>query len=141
MESKNRTNVLLVEILVAIFFFMLSAIVIVRVFATAREMTERSSACAHALAEAQNVADALYAADDPDALLETLDFAQSHGVWTRDDGEYSLFVRMSVGQADAGELWQAEIQAFRLSRGPEDDRPVSETLFSLPCARYKEAET
>ena len=141
MESKNRSNVLLVEILIAVFFFLLSASVIVRVFAAAREMTVRSSACAHALAEAQNVAEALYETDDPDALLETLDFAQSHGVWTRDDGEYSLFVRMSAGQTDAGELWQAEIQAFRISRSAANDRPASEALFSLPCTRYKEAET
>ena len=116
MKSKNRSNVLLVEILIAVFFFMLSATVLVRVFAAARSMTVRSSACAQALVEAQNVAEALYAADDPDALLETLDFTHSHGVWTRDDGDYALYVNMSTEPAEAGELWQAEVRAFRISR-------------------------
>ena len=44
MGNKNRSNVLLVEILIAVLFFMLSATVLVRVFATARNMTVRSSA-------------------------------------------------------------------------------------------------
>lgn len=141
MKNGNRSNVLLVEILIAVFFFMLSATVLVRVFAAAREMTVRSSACAHALAEAQNVAEALCAADDPDALLDEMDFSLSHGVWTRDGGEYGLYVTMSVEPAGAGELWRAEVWAYRLSRDAEDGRPASETLFSLPCARYKEAQT
>ena len=70
MRSKNRSNVLLVEILIAVLFFMLSATVLVRVFVTARNMTVRSGVESSALAEAQNVADALCAADDVDALVK-----------------------------------------------------------------------
>ena len=40
MRNKNRSNVLLVEILIAVLFFMLSATVLVKVFATARNMTD-----------------------------------------------------------------------------------------------------
>ena len=94
-----------------------------------------------ALAEAQNVAEALYAADDPDALLESLNFSQSHGTWTRDDGSYSLYVSTTTTPTEAGELFQAEIRAFYLTRDAGAARPVSEEFFSLPCTRYKEAKS
>ena len=141
MGNRNRSNVLLVEILIVVLFFMLSATVLVQVFSTARSLTLRAGVENRALAEAQNVAEALCAADDPDALLDEMDFSLSHGVWTRDGGEYGLYVTMSVEPAGAGELWRAEVWAYRLSRDAEDGRPASETLFSLPCARYKEAQT
>ena len=76
MRNNNRSNVLLVEILIAVLFFMLSATVLVRVFVTARNMTVRSGVESRALAEAQNVAEALYAADDVDAALEHMQFVQ-----------------------------------------------------------------
>ena len=141
MGNKNRSNVLLVEILIAVLFFMLSATVLVRVFATARNMTVRSSAGGQALIEAQNVAEALYAADDPDALLESLNFSQSHGTWTRDDGSYSLYVSTTTTPTEAGELFQAEIRAFYLTRDAGAARPVSEEFFSLSVTRYKEAKS
>ena len=59
MGGRNRSNVLLVEILIAVLFFMLSATVLVRVFVTARNMTVRAGVETRALAEAQNVAEAL----------------------------------------------------------------------------------
>ena len=69
MRNRNRSNVLLVEILIAVLFFMLSAAVLVRVFVTSRNLTVRSGVEAKALVEAQNVAEALYAAGDPEELL------------------------------------------------------------------------
>jgi|GEM_PF-974028 len=141
MESKNRSNVLLIEILIAVLFFMLSATVLVRVFATARNATVRAGAETQALAQAQNVAEALYAADDPDAELERMEFIKSHGVWTRSYGEYSLYVSSEALPTDAGELWQGEIIAFYSQRDPSAARPEDEELFTLPCARYKEAQS
>ena len=72
MGGKNRSNVLLVEILIAVLFFMLSATVLVRVFVTARNMTLRAGVETQALAEAQNVAETLYAAEDPAEALEQM---------------------------------------------------------------------
>ena len=74
MKVRNRSNVLLVEILIAVLFFMLSATVLVRVFVTARNMTVRSGVKSVAVAEAQNVAEAMYAADDIDQMLEEQGF-------------------------------------------------------------------
>ena len=53
MRNNNRSNILLVEILIAVLFFMLSATVLMRVFVTARNMTVRSGVEAAALTDAQ----------------------------------------------------------------------------------------
>ncbi len=137
MRNKNRTNVLLVEILIAVLFFMLSATVLVRVFATARNMTARSGVEERALAEAQDVAELLYATDDVDAALEQLQFASSHGTWSKDCGDYSLYVFGDVEPTGAGELWAGKVSAFYKLRNPDDARAEDEELFSLSCVKYK----
>ena len=92
MRNRNRSNVLLVEILIAVLFFMLSATVLVRVFVTARNMTVRSGVESVAVADAQNVAESLYAAGDIDQALSDMGFYSSHGAWTLDRGDYTLYV-------------------------------------------------
>ena len=138
MGSRNRSNVLLVEILIAVLFFMLSATVLVRVFVTARNMTVRAGVETQALAEAQNVAEALYAADDPEAALEGLKFKLYHGAWSRSDGDYTLYVEGGEKPADAGVSWVGTVRAFYHSRNVNQARQEDEELFSLPCARYRE---
>ena len=137
MRNKNRTNVLLVEILIAVLFFMLSATVLVRVFGSAHNMTARSTVEQHALAEAQDVAEMLYASQDVDATLQALAFASSHGTWSKDCGDYSLYVFGDVEPTGAGELWVGKVSAFYKLRNPDDERAEDEELFSLSCVKYK----
>lgn len=137
MRSKNRSNILLVEILIAVLFFMLSATVLMRVFVTARNVTVRSGVEAAALSEAQNVAETLYAADDMDAALEALEFVSSHGTWSRDCGDYTLYVTGAIEPTNTGELWSGSVSAFYKLRNPDQARLEDEELFSLPCAKYK----
>ena len=140
MNKKHTSNLLLVEILIAVLFFMLSAVVLVKVFATARSVTERSAVETEALAEAQNVADALYAAEDADAWLAGEGYVHSHGAWSKDYGEYSLYVEAETENTQAGELWKGRVSAFYRRRNTGDARPTDEELFTLPCTRYKGAE-
>ena len=112
MGNKNRTNVLLVEILIAVLFFMLSATVLVRVFATSKSMTVRSGLETQALTEAQNTAEALLASDAPEAALAEMEFVGYHGVWTRDCGDYTLYVSGATRPAGADELWEGEVSAY-----------------------------
>ena len=140
MGSRNRSNVLLVEILIAVLFFMLSATVLVRVFVAARNMTVRAGVETQALAEAQNVAEALYAADDPEAALEGLKFKLYHGAWSRSDGDYTLYVEGETKPVDAGVSWVGSVRAFYHSRNVNQTRQEDEELFSLPCVRYREVE-
>ena len=140
MVKRNRSNVLLVEILIAVLFFMLSATVLIRVFAAARNMTARAGIETQALAEAQNVADTLYAAENPEAALEQMEFRLYHDAWTRDAGEYTLYVESEVVPAEAGSMWKGSVRAFYHNRNVDQARPEDEELFSLPCARYREGE-
>ncbi len=137
MNNNNRSNILLVEILIAIFFFMLSATVLLRVFATARTMTVRAGIETRALREAQNLADTLYAAQDPEEALRELEFVESHGVWTRDLGEYSLYVAGGETGYGEGTLWEGEVKAFLPQYNEDGTRRADEELFTLPCVRYK----
>ena len=138
MGKKDRSNVLLVEILIVILFFMLSATVLVRVFAAARNMTARTAVETKALAQAQNVADTLYTSNDIEAALLSMDFNMAHETWSRDYEGFTLCVTGEEEKTQAGDLWQGEVSAFYSKRDPNTKNPVEEALFSLPCARYRE---
>ena len=140
-NSNNRSNVLLVEILIAVLFFMLSATVLVRVFATSRNMTVRSGAETAALAEAQNVAEAIYAADDVEGSLGDMGFILSHGAWTKSyEGGYTIYVEGRETPTEMGTLWQGNVRAFYALRNVDAAHPEDEELFSLKCTRYKGGE-
>ena len=137
MGNRNRSNVLLVEILIAVLFFMLSATVLVQVFGTSRNMTVRAGIETQALAEAQNVAEALYAADDQEAQLDELGFISYHGAWTRDYGDFTLYVNGETAPAGADEMWNGEVRAYYRDPGATDVRQADQELFTLPCSLYK----
>lgn len=138
MRNRNRSNVLLVEILVAVLFFMLSATVLVKVFVTARNMTVRAGVESEAVVEAQNVAETLYTAADIDATLADMGFSSSHGAWSKDCGDFSLYVLGGYRDAGAGALWTGEVSAFYKLRNPDNARQEDEQMFSLACTRYEE---
>ena len=137
MKSGNRSNVLLVEILIAVLFFMLSATVLVQVFITARNMTVRSGVESVAIAEAQNVAETIYAADDIDEALSAMSFRNMSGAWSKDCGDYSLVVYGDETPTEAGRLWSGTVTAF-YQQGVQTVETLGEgELFSLTCIRYK----
>ena len=138
MGNRNRSNVLLVEILIAVLFFMLSATVLIQVFATARGMTRKAGVENLALVEAQNVAETLVAADDVDAAMEKMEFRLYHGAWSRSYGDFTLYVESQDTPADAGVLWTGSVRAFYRNRNANEARQEDEELFALPCARYRE---
>ena len=140
MSKNNRSNVLLVEILIAVLFFMLSATVLVRVFATAHSTTVKAGVETLALAEAQNVADAVYAADDPAAALEAMGYMNAHGAWTKNCGEFTLYVEGGSRPAGAGSLWEGQVRGFYNRPNASLDDQDGE-LFALPFARYREVES
>ena len=109
----------------------------VRVFSTARTLTVRSGVETKALVQAQNVVETLYAADDVEATLTEMEFRNSHGVWTRSYGDFSLYVSGAAIATEAGELWQGEVRAFLSQIDETAARKQAEEMFSLPCTRYK----
>lgn len=129
MRSENRSNALLVELLIVILFFMLSASVLVQVFGKARNMSARAETIAAALSDAQNVADQLYAAPDADDALSALGFTGEGGEWRR-SGSYDLTVSRQEETAEAGVMRRYEVRV--ISDG--------DTLLTLPVARWEEAQ-
>ena len=138
MRNNNRSNVLLVEILIAVLFFMLSATVLVQVFSTSHNMTVRAGVETLALSEAQSVADALAASEDAGATLEAMQFTIAHGAWTRDYGDYTLYVEGAEQPTPAGVMWQGQVRAFSNQYTLEAALKGDSELLSLPCARYRE---
>ena len=135
MNNHNRSNSLLIELMMVILFFMLSATVLIQVFAKAHVIRERSKLKTDALQYAQNTADMLYAGEDMQAVLEELGFSVSEDdTWERsvegEDGSPSFTAQITVTQQEnaAGTLSGMEITILQ-----KDD-----VLFKLPCARFRE---
>ena len=126
MKEGSCANALLVELLLVIFFFMLGATTLVELFANAKHKTLQARATNVAIMEAQNIADDLYGAEDPDAVLQELGFTKNDEGWTLEEKEYSLKVTQTDEAAEAGTL-----RIFTIS-GTGDGTD----LFSLPSTRY-----
>ena len=84
MREGHRANALLVELLLVILFFMLGATTLVELFAGAKHKSLQARATNLGIMEAENVADDLYGAEDPDAVLQELGFTKEN-----DEGRYS----------------------------------------------------
>lgn len=131
MNRSRNLNALLVEIMIAVFFFALSATVILETFVAARQHSANSGTDTAAVVHMQDISERLYAADDPAALLAEAGFTPEQAdAWTLDCGAYSLEVRTAGEKTDAGALFTADISALR-----------GETVIArLPCARYLPGE-
>ena len=126
MKESSRANALLVELLLVIFFFMISAAVLVQVFADAKLKSRTADATNDSMLEAQNIAEDLYAADDPDGVLAGYGFTAEDGGWVlRKDG-YLLKVTLREEETASGILKTYDVS------GAEEDK----ILLTLPSTRF-----
>lgn len=130
MKQNGRGNALLVELLIVVLFFMLAATTLMEIFGAAKQSSSRAGACSAALLQVQNMAEQLYAADDMQAELAALGFAQDEETWQLDCGAYVLNATYYDEQTAAGTLHRTEIIA----------RYGDEVLFTLPATRYISGE-
>lgn len=127
MGKGSQLNTLLVEILVAVLFFALSATVILDAFVIARSQSRGAAAINDALAQAQDVADTLYLdGADAEASLLSAGFAREGDAFVREGTDFTLTVTLAEEAAGAGALHSATVSAD--SNG--------KALFELPCSRY-----
>ena len=126
MGNGKRQNALLVEIIIAVLFFGLTATVILDVFATAYLQSTYAEACNEAMMDGQNIAALIYVSDDAGALLADEGFTAEGDVWQREGDGYVLQVELGATQGAAGELRTAQITAIR------DEKAILE----IPCAHY-----
>ena len=126
MREGSRANALLVELLLVIFFFMIFAAILVQVFADAKQKSRTAHAINASMLEAQNIAEDLYAADDPDAVLADYGFAAGSDSWILQRDGYVLKVTFREEDTGSGTLRTYDIS------GIEGEK----TLLTLPSARF-----
>ena len=135
MKEGSRANALLVELLLVIFFFMISAAILVQVFADAKLKSRTAHATNASMLEAQNVAEDLYATDDPDAVLAGYGFTAQDGSWVLEKDGYLLKVTLRSEESDFGVLRTYDVcgvEKVRDQSGTETEK----TLLMIPSARY-----
>ena len=126
MKEGSRANALLVELLLVIFFFMISAAILVQVFADAKLKSRTAHATNASMLEAQNIAEDLYAADDPDAVLNAYGFTEKDGALILEKDGYFLKVAVREQETESGLLKTYDVS------GVEGDK----TLLTLPSTRF-----
>ena len=129
MKQRSRANALLIELVLVIFFFMLGSTVLVRLFADARHRTIQARATNDSIAVAQNVAEELYGAEDPEEWLAANGFAAAEAAdktWTLADKEYTLYVTETSEETKGG-----TIRTFTVSSTGDGKQ-----LFTFPSTRY-----
>ena len=119
MRNKSKADLLLIEIIIAVFFLMISLTVLVQIFAAARNQSARAAAKTEALAEAQNVGEVLLKEENTEEYLKNAGFALSHGVFT-----------------GSGTMRMDEVRGFYRFISTDDAHPQNEELFMLPYAVY-----
>ena len=126
MKEGSRANALLMELLLVIFFFMLSAAILVQVFADAKLKSRTAKAYTSSMLDAQNIAENLYSADDPDTVLAAYGFTAGEDGWILDRDGYQLKITLTEEETASGTL-----RTYQIS-GMEGDK----TLLTLPSARF-----
>lgn len=127
MRSGSHNNALLVELLIVIMFFMIASTLLIRIFTGARQQSARAERITVSLAEAQNAADQLYAAEDAGSVLESLGFVQQGTGWVYTAEDYQMEADALEERDEYGVFLRREIRVTA----------DGETLFSLPCSRWK----
>ena len=126
MKEGGRANALLVELLLVIFFFMISAAILVQVYADAKLKSRTAQATNSAMLEGQNIAEDLYGADDPETVLKGYGFISQDGIWILEKEGYILQVTPKREETDFGTLRTFEVA------GIEGEK----ILITLPSTRY-----
>lgn len=134
MKTANRSNALLVELLIVVIFFMLASTVLLQVFTESRNQGQRAGAINDSLAAAQNAADRLYAAGAEEngavRVLREMGFeADAASGWYLDKEDYHLLVYLDTEDRPAGRMHLYTVTAYQ----------AENELFALPVARYEEA--
>lgn len=126
MKEGSRANALLVELLLVIFFFMIGASILVQLFADAKLKSRQARATTVSIAQVQNLAEDLYDAKDPEALLAEQGFEKTEDGWTVKGDDYVIYVTETNEEMEGGVLRTFRIESVR----------NGVNLFTIPSTRY-----
>ena len=119
MKTNNRSNALLMELLIVIGVFMLAAALLMRLFAGIHAVV---------LPAAQSQADRLYAAEEPEEALRQMGYVQADSGWVCQGEGYISTVTLRLGENG----WMDQELTVRDGGG--------EVLLTLPCSRWREVQ-
>ena len=130
MRRHSSANVLLLELLIVIFFFMLCFSTIVETFGLAKQKSNHALAVNQVMMEAENLAARFYASGDPAEMLAENGFVSEEGRWVRKEEQYVLYADLGVQHTEAGLLRSVLLTAVR----------GEDTLFEMPLTQYVPGE-
>ncbi len=139
--DENKNKVLLMEIVVVLLFFSVSAVTTLQLFARASMIAHRSSAEARALIRCEDLAERLKAREDPGALLDedgnwqaverrpdgfSAQMPLSSRMEPAQEGEVTYYMTVSGlrAQEAGGTLWEMRVTAQDAQGNKMIDLPV-----------------
>ncbi len=127
MKKHGTANILLVELVLVILFFMLCMPTIVRCFGNARLKSDYARASAEAAVKAENTGERLAAAEDAEAELERSGFVREGDSWIFRTERYTLTAAPSEEKTEAGILRTVLLSA---------ETKNGTRMFELPAVKY-----
>ena len=127
MKKHSTANILLMELLVVIFFFMLCVSVLVEVTGLARAKSIYARAENDAMLRVENLQADLYMAETPETALEKNGFLPEEDRWILEGDQYTLYAKTEEEVTEAGVIRTVTITAEREGGTP---------MFELPSVKY-----
>ena len=131
MRIRTRKNVLLIELIIVILFFAVSAAITLQVYSMAHIRSQDSGDLTYALMAAQDWSDRLSLSEDPEGLLLEGGWALEKGGYTfAPSSGYEMELSMEREAMPAGTMTLVTISVFNAAR---EDRPL---ILTLPSEVY-----
>lgn len=127
MKKHGTANILLVELVLVILFFMLCMPTIVKTFGDARLKSIYAQASNEAMMQAENMEARLADAEDAAAELEKSGFVREGDAWVLRAEHYTLTAAPSEEKTEAGVL-RTVLFSAKTSGGRD--------MFELPAVKY-----
>ena len=132
MQFSKRGNVLLLELLIVIVFFMIGSTILMRMFGRSHMMSRRADALTRSVGEASSMADTLMASGDVQAALDRMGAVRSEEGYTISGDGITYIVSFESEPEKTGEAAVLEGKIRALWQ--------EEELLSLPVAAVLEGQ-
>ena len=132
MFQRSKKNLLLLEMMIVLFFFAISTMITLQVFASAHKTGNENSYATCAMIYAQDWGSRIYGSESPiDALLDEGWQASEEGLSLHTEDGYILWAQILSEHFPAGLFYHIDINVSR-------NTPSGDTLhiLVLPCGYY-----
>ena len=130
-KKHNTANILLVELVLVILFFMLCVASIVEMFGLARVKSAYAKAGTQAMLIVENLEERLAGSDDAASELAGEGFTEQDGRWILQKENYTITAETAEEKTEAGTLRTVSFSA---------EQKLGKKLFELPVVNYLPGE-